>query len=408
MRDLKNTMMNESYKSIDPIKTNQYIITWDTGKRCNFDCAYCGPDRHDLSSPFPSFDELIKGVDFIKEYLGMMMPYRNEQTASLSLTGGEPTANPSFLKFSKYLKDQFKDFDYDVYTILTTNGSFPEKIIPHLVENFRGITLSYHCDSKEKLKEKVRENVLILNNSMKSFKVNLMMHPYDQYWQECMDFMEVMDEHKVKYVPRVINGLEYNEEQALWLRDYWQNKNSKNSATKVTAKKVNNVMTMATEEVYTGRKMKKDVAKVYKELKSDETKKFTVSGRHCCSKHQLSCGLTCDKTETQTYISDTRFQDWYCSVNWFFLHLESQTDQIFHHQTCQAQYGKGRGAVGSISDYKIFTNKVKGMLDKGVMEPIICPNKKCGCGMCATKANSFVDFSGLISKHVKGITYEFE
>jgi len=400
--------MNDYYTSINPKETNQFIITWDTGKRCNFDCAYCGSDRHDLVSPFPSFNDLIKGVDFIKKYLKILMPYRKKQSSSISLTGGEPTANPSFVNFSQYLKENFVDFEYEVFTNLTTNGSFSEKIIPEIVSNFRGVTLSYHCDSKEIIKEKVRNNVLELSTLMKTFKVNLMMHPYDQYWNECINFIDVMENNNVKYVPRIINGLEYNKEQAEWLKDYWQNKNKKNSKTEIqTRKNLSNVLLMASEEVYAGRKMKTDVAKVFKELKTDSTKNYTISGRHCCNKYELDCGLNkFNSTERQTYITDTRFKDWYCAVNWFFLHLESQTDNIFHHQTCQAKFGNERGAVGKISQYEDFILTVKDMLDNKTMKSIKCPNNKCGCGLCATKADNFVEFSSLINNHITGITYD--
>lgn len=402
MKDIAN-IMNETYNSINPSKTNEFIITWDTGKRCNFDCGYCGDDRHDLVSKFPDFDELVKGVDFIKKYLTVMMPHRNNQVATLSLTGGEPTVNPNFLRLATYLNDQFKDFEYEVKTILTTNGSFPQKNIQHLVDNFRGITLSYHCDSKEKLKEKVRENILILHKSMKSFKVNLMMHPYDNYWQECLDLIDVMDEHKVKYVPRVINGLKYSPEQSEFLTNYWQRKNK--TKTEIKVEKVESKPQEVKKENVIHRKMKKDVEKTFNELRKDETKTNVIHGRHCCSKHELSCGSMCGSTQNLTYVTDTRFPEWYCGVNWFFLHLESQTDQIFHHQTCQAQFGKGRGAVGKISEWTTFTDKVETMINTGKMETIQCPNKKCGCGLCATKSIDKNMFNNLMSNHIKDVTY---
>lgn len=391
--------MNETYNSINPSKTNQFIVTWDTGRRCNFDCAYCGDDRHDLVSKFPEFEELIKGVDFIKEYLRMMLPYRNEQTASVSLTGGEPTANPNFLRLSTYLKEAFADFEYDVFTILTTNGSFPAKNIPQLAKEFRGITLSYHCDSKDKIKAKVRDNILLLNESMKSFKVNLMMHPYDNYWQECLDLIDVMDKHNVKYVPRVINGLTYAKEQSDFIKNYWQSKNKKKTIIKSVEKQPES-------DTNPQRKMKKDVSETVKKLREDKSKLTTIQGRHCCSKHELCCSFNNkQEDEAQTYVTDTRFPDWYCGVNWFFLHLESQTDQIFHHQTCQAQFGKGRGPVGTISNWQQFHSKVKNMLDSGTMETIQCPNKKCGCGLCATKSIDGQTFGKLIGNHIKGVSY---
>jgi sulfatase maturation enzyme AslB (radical SAM superfamily) len=396
---------NQFYDLIDPTKTNQFIITWDTGKRCNFDCSYCGSDRHDLFSPFPVYDELIKGVDFIKEYVKILFPYRKEKTVGLSLTGGEPTANPSFKKFSKYLYDSFKDFEYRIDTMVTTNGSYSPKLIDVIAKNYRGITLSYHCDSNERIKKKVRQNILDTYKVVKSFRVNLMMHPYDQYWNECLNLIEVMEDNNIKFVPRVINGLDYSEEQSKWLAGYWDKQNTKATSTKILTAPGKNVLSMM-DEVYPGRTMKDDVKKVFIEIKKDITKTKTVLGRHCCNKFELNCSnKDTGETESLIYVSDNNFKDWYCGVNWFFLHLESQTDQIFHHQTCQAQYGQGRGAIGKITNYTELTNKLKSMLDKKMMEPIICPNKKCGCGLCSTKSSSFVKFQDAILNHVAGVSY---
>ena len=402
---------NTLYDSIDPVNENEFIVTWDTGKRCNFDCAYCGSDRHDNFSPFPPFEELIKGVDFLKEYLRVMLPRRATPTAAISLTGGEPTANPAFMQFSEYLKEHFDDFEFQVKTTLTTNGSYPAKNIPRIAELFHSVTLSYHCDSDEKIKAKVRDNVIATHKAMKSFRVNLMMHPYDQYWQECLDFIEVMRAEGVKFVPRVINGLQYSPEQSQWLKDYWEQGNKGASKTKiqVTDKPQKGVMSMATEEVFPGRHMKKDVAKVFKTVKGDKSKHTTITGRHCCNKVDLNCELkSSNERETIQYLGDTHFKDWYCGVNWFFLHLESQTDSIFHHQTCQAQYGQGRGPIGKISEWEKLVDQVRGYVDTGSMPTIKCPNRKCGCGLCATKSSSFVKFAGLIDRHAKGIKYRYD
>lgn len=397
---------NSLYTNVNPTVNNQFIITWDTGKRCNFDCGYCGSDRHDLHSPFPSFEELIKGVDFIKDYLRTIFPYRKLQSAGLSLTGGEPTANPAFKDFSKYLSDSFKDFEYELHTMVTTNGSYSPKLIDTIAQNFRGVTLSYHCDSDERIKERVRQNIIDTSKVVKSFRVNLMMHPYDKYWNECLGVIDIMKENNVKFVPRVINGLDYSIEQSEWLKNYWSNQNTK-SKTQIAIKPTKDVVSMmSTDEVYPGRKMKEDVKKTFLEIKNDNSKSTTVAGRHCCNKYELGCSnATTNNLETLTYLGDNHFKDWYCGVNWFFLHLESQTDQIFHHQTCQAQYGQSRGAVGSITNYKPFVESVRQMLENKSMPVIKCPNKTCGCGLCATKSLSFVDFQRNILDHVNGVEY---
>lgn len=400
---------NQFYNTIDPTNLADFIVTWDTGKRCNFDCAYCGADRHDNFSPFPSFEKLIDGVDFLKEYLKLILPKRSLEVASISLTGGEPTANPNFLKFSEYLCENFKDFPYKIKTTLTTNGSYPNKNIDLIAKYFSGVRLSYHCDSHETIKEKVRQNIIDTNNAMKSFRVNLMMHPYDSYWDECIELINTMETHNVRFIPRVINGLEYSDEQSEWLKNFWSNTNSSSSKTKINiTSKPKDVMSMATKEVYSGRHMKKDVAEVFEKVKNDRTKNKTITGRHCCNKVELNCDLNDNTSETITYLGDTNFENWYCSVNWFFLHLESQTDSIFHHQTCQAQYGHGKGPIGKISEYSKLIEEVKGYIDSGSMQTIKCPNKKCGCGLCATKSVDFVKFVGLTNRHVKNASYKYD
>jgi hypothetical protein len=66
---------------------------------------------------------------------------------------------------------------------------------------------------------------------------------------------------------------------------------------------------------------------------------------------------------------------------------------VFHHQTCQATH-TGRGPIGNLRDTETIISQVKDMLSKPVT-PIICPNQRCGCGMCVPKAKEFTDFEDL-------------
>jgi hypothetical protein len=50
------------------------------------------------------------------------------------------------------------------------------------------------------------------------------------------------------------------------------------------------------------------------------------------------------------FVDFREFKGWHCSVNWFFMHIEQQTDSVFHHQTCQAQFGQTRGPIGKLSE----------------------------------------------------------
>ena len=45
-----------------------FEVTWDVGLRCNFDCTYCPPHRHNNTSPHASLETLIKTSKFVFDY----------------------------------------------------------------------------------------------------------------------------------------------------------------------------------------------------------------------------------------------------------------------------------------------------------------------------------------------------
>lgn len=394
--------LNTAYDYVEPNFAQSLMVTWDTGKRCNFDCAYCGADRHDNFSKFPEIEELKKGIAFLNDYFNLILPLKKNKNASINVTGGEPTANPAFLEFISLLNESFINFPFQININLTTNGSFSSKNLEKIANNTTGITISYHCDSKQSVKKTVLENILNLNKVKKQFNVNLMMHPLDEYWAECINLIEIFSKENVYFMPRVINGLEYSQEQSEWLKSYWSNKNKEKCVKKneITIKELDK--NTNPENFKASRKMKKDILETYKKIKLNEVKKTTVSGRHCCvnSIFSIKDKIT-GELDNPIYLSDNNFKDWYCGVNWFFLHLESQTDSIYLHQTCQANFQGGRGPVGKISQYSDFISYVNENILKNTNNIIKCPNKKCGCGVCATKAYSKDDYIELMKKQLE-------
>ena len=79
---------------------------------------------------------------------------------------------------------------------------------------------------------------------------------------------------------------------------------------------------------------------------SEENKELGLKiGRPCCGSRTMC--LSKDGEDRKSKFVDFReFKGWHCSVNWFFMHIEQQTDSVFHHQTCQAQFGQTRGPIG--------------------------------------------------------------
>ena len=106
------------------------------------------------------------------------------------------------------------------------------------------------------------------------------------------------------------------------------------------------------------------------------------------------------QSRNATFVDFREFQGWHCSVNWFFLHLEQQTDQVFHHQTCQARFDGTRGPIGKISEGKKIVQDLVSKLETDSMPTIICPKHTCGCGLCAPKSKYEKNYRDVINNHI--------
>lgn len=379
--------MNNFVTSVDS-DPGVFICTWDLGRRCNFDCTYCGDDTHDNVSPHSALDQLKSTVDFIYEYVGLMMSRRINKDASLSLTGGEPTVHPMFKNLCLYLMEvRAAKPELRISHSLTTNGSFSKQIFETITRTFDGMTISYHCDSKPEMRAKVRDNILAVAQTTMKFKVNVMFHNDEELFKECAELSYDLRAKGIRFVPRIINGFTYTDEQAQWFQDFWKSEN-----TQVTRKK---------EAVQSP-----EIVEKKKPQSSKEKDGKFITGRHCCMKIPLKVTEKgSDAEQTVLYCADNKFTGWYCGINWKFLHIDQQRDQILHHQTCQASWGKTRGPIGKATEWRPVIEKLKADIEKGTMEAIQCTLPKCFCGMCATKSAEFGRFQDMMKKHAREIQF---
>jgi hypothetical protein len=139
---------------------------------------------------------------------------------------------------------------------------------------------------------------------------------------------------------------------------------------------------------------------------SEENKELGLKiGRPCCGSRTMC--LSKDGEDRKSKFVDFReFKGWHCSVNWFFMHIEQQTDSVFHHQTCQAQFGQTRGPIGKLSEGDKILSELKQYLESGTMPTIICPKHTCGCGLCAPKASTKENYEKVIFRHVDKKVFE--
>ena len=346
--------------AVNFVNPEPMMVTWDIGRRCNYDCSYCGATRHDNHSPHHGFNELKITFDFIKTWTNIYNTQRLSSTTTINFTGGEPTVNPNFWK----LVDHVKQHNFNIG--LTTNGAWNKKHTKTISENFSGVTVSYHAEADQRLKDQVVENILELSKTDIWLQVNVMLHV--DYWNECVGVYNLLKENGVRTNPRPIGDGSVS--KTGWFIDT-DGKNRRTSHQYTQEQQIWFWNQMGVNQI------------------SDTVKQGDQLGRGCCGGRCLTAKV--DNEWQEVKLIDTNFKDWHCMVDWYFLHIDQHTGLIYHHQTCQALHNKQRGALGNIKDADNILEDLK--IRMANPEPIICPNNRCGCGMCVPKAQDKQEFT---------------
>ena len=182
---------------VEPV-TPAVSMTWMIGSRCNYACSYCPAELHDDTSAHPDLDQLKQvWQNFYSKTQHTGLPYK------ISFTGGEVTANKSFLPLVKYLRDKF---DINQITV-TTNGSASTAYYLRLAELVNSISFSTHSEFWDEAK--FFETVIAVNQAMvrpeKSCHVNIMDEPWDR--DNFLRYQELLSQHGVS---NSINPIQYD------------------------------------------------------------------------------------------------------------------------------------------------------------------------------------------------------
>jgi hypothetical protein len=282
-----------------------------------------------------------------------------QTNANIAFTGGESTINPNFW----ILIDEIENFTLG----LTTNGTFAPKHLDTIKQKFVAATISWHAEIDEKLRNRAVNNAIELHQAGFDIRVNVMMH--SDLWSDCVLAHDKLVSEGVKTNP-VIVGDGINGDTNFYKDETGTLRRTSHSYTvdqQAWFYKVKNLDTQTIDKIKAGNQLP----------------------RSCCGNRDLMG--KCNGCWTDITATETNFQGWYCSVNRYFMHIEQHTGNVYHHQTCQAKF-QGQGPIGNLKNTIAILEYAK----QNLQNTIVCPNLRCGCGMCAPKARDKIEFDRLV------------
>ena len=122
----------KNYKRSDYI-----IVTWRLLLRCNYDCSYCSPILHDLTSDIPSNEMLTNAVNIVNARAKEL-----NKKVYYFLTGGEPYLIKDLNNFLAYIRSLSQTLGINV----SSNASVPYKIYEQSLAYVTHLILSLHIE----------------------------------------------------------------------------------------------------------------------------------------------------------------------------------------------------------------------------------------------------------------------
>lgn len=167
--------MNNQESPIVRINPTESMVslTWMLGARCNYDCMYCAPEHHNTTSPHPKIEKLLTAwKSFYSRVAPLGLPVK------LAFTGGEVTANRSFLPLVEHIRNG----NYNIgQIVVTTNGSASLNYYKRLAALVDAITFSTHSEffNEAVFFDKILKINKLMIRPKKSVHVNVMDEPWN-------------------------------------------------------------------------------------------------------------------------------------------------------------------------------------------------------------------------------------
>lgn len=309
------------------------------------------------------------------EYADLYMRYKPKglRQVVLNVYGGESLHHPDIIAILEqaHARHQAQYQDRWALTVTTTTNAIVSprllaKIIP-LIDEF---TVSYHSENTPKLKQQFKTNLLAIKNAGRRMKCSVLMHNDPVLFNDCEQMVAWCQDNGIRMLPRQLDDhtsqrWNYNEQQIIWFNSVYQSRTHG----------------------------------VADAIPTDATLNLSDTGRACCGGRQVCQDQ--QYKERKFYVLDNKFTDWYCSVNWFFLHVKQLQGDVYVNKDCRMRFDGTVGTIGHLSNTAEILNTLREQLETNTMPIIQCRKPTCYCGLCAPKARDLNDYKTIIAKYQK-------
>ena len=178
-----------------------FSINWVITNKCNYNCMYCPAVLHAGDRVYSLSKLQSYWIDIFNKTRSKNLKYK------ICFSGGEATTNKDFIRFVKWLREQYNEYIYQI--VLTTNGSaslsYYKKLFT-IVDNISFSFHSEHADEKLFYDKIIKLRKTISPMSSKNFMhINIM----DEYWNtdRIPLYTKLLDKYKISYS---INEIQYS------------------------------------------------------------------------------------------------------------------------------------------------------------------------------------------------------
>ncbi len=365
--------------AIDPNNRITFLLDWELTLKCNLDCSYCpttGPQpSHDNSTQHPPHEQCLSSLDFMFEYADIYMAHKPQglRQVVLNVYGGESLHHPDIVPILQQARarHQAQYQDRWVLTITTTtNAIVSARLLDQIIPLIDEFTVSYHSENTPKQKQQFKNNLLTIKNAGRRMKCSVLMHNDPALFDDCQAMVAWCKENSIRMLPRQLDDhtsqrWNYNNQQITWFNSVYQSR------------------THGTADV----------------IPDQASRNLSDTGRACCGGRQVCQDQ--NYKERKFYVLDNKFTDWYCSVNWFFLHVKQLQGDVYVNKDCRMRADGTVGTIGTLSDTQAILTQLRDEFSKGSPPIIQCKKPTCYCGLCAPKAKDLSTYKKIITKYQK-------